>query len=486
MAIDPSIITNATLQQQAQQNEIGKNLAGLTGALGQLVLGRKAQQMSQLATPQEQKAFANDSIFSPYLNRVLKANQAESQKNALDLLKAQAEIGKTNSEATKNNAQAGGFTLDNSQKKFGALQGAFQQAALTGDKGAVLLTLDALQRTGTITPEDYAHNFKIVSAMSPEEIKQYATGSGLLNKDLAPYLSQTKDNAANNATSEANNIRTTDASRYATDTTAATADKNRAQDKILAEQKIALERGEFETMTGTDGKAYAVYKDGRVEPLLLKSGEAFTPQPKGNSGQPKLSDKALQLVNDLNVQLSTASQNSSKINGLINDVQSGRLNLSAANQLGAKARNAIGLSDENSRGVENFQTALNQAVNDVLMMAKGTQTEGDANRAAQVIAANPPRDNAAALQALQRLAAVQNNTIAVLNQNINGIYDNYGLSRSQGTPNQSAQAKSTEQNVTIPKGAYMTLSDVKASAKNAGISVEDAIQRLQSKGVTIR
>ena len=32
----------------------------------------------------------------------------------------------------------------------------------------------------------------------------------------------------------------------------------------------------------------------------------------------------------------------------------------------------------------------------------------------------------------------------------------------------------------------MTLSDVKASAKNAGISVEDAIQRLQSKGVTIR
>lgn len=80
MAIDPSIITNATLQQQAQQNEIGKNLAGLTGALGQLVLGRKAQQMSQLATPQEQQAFANDSIFSPYLNRVLKAKQAESQK----------------------------------------------------------------------------------------------------------------------------------------------------------------------------------------------------------------------------------------------------------------------------------------------------------------------------------------------------------------------------------------------------------------------
>ncbi|SSS60287.1 Uncharacterised protein [Acinetobacter baumannii] len=32
----------------------------------------------------------------------------------------------------------------------------------------------------------------------------------------------------------------------------------------------------------------------------------------------------------------------------------------------------------------------------------------------------------------------------------------------------------------------MTLSDVKASAMNAGISVKEAIQRLQSKGVTIR
>ncbi|MFX9083117.1 hypothetical protein ABTN62_08485, partial [Acinetobacter baumannii] len=84
MAIDPSIITNATLQQQAQQNEIGNKLAGLTGALGQLVLGRKAQQMSQLATPQEQQAFANNSIFAPYLNRVYKANQLTAQKNAID------------------------------------------------------------------------------------------------------------------------------------------------------------------------------------------------------------------------------------------------------------------------------------------------------------------------------------------------------------------------------------------------------------------
>ncbi|WP_284079029.1 hypothetical protein [Acinetobacter nosocomialis] len=90
--------------------------------------------------------------------------------------------------------------------------------------------------------------------------------------------------------------------------------------------------------------------------------------------------------------------------------------------------------------MENFQTALNQAANDLLMMAKGTQTEGDAQRAAQVIAANPPRDNAAALQVLQRLAAVQQNTIAALNQNKNDIYNNYGISPPQAKAQQPAQA----------------------------------------------
>ncbi|HCQ9935464.1 hypothetical protein ACJBLD_10520 [Acinetobacter nosocomialis] len=444
MAIDPSIITNATLQQQAQQSEIGNKLAGLTGALGQLVLGRKAQQMSQLATPQEQQAFANDSIFSPYLNRVLKANQLTAQKNAIDVLKAQAEIGKTNSEATKNNAQAGGFTLDNSQKKFGAIQGVFQQAAMTGDKGQLLLGFDALNRVGTITPDDYSHHVAIIQAMTPDEVKNYARGIAFTNKDTAPLLYQSANNVADNATSRANNQATVDASRYATDTAASTADKNRALDAQQFTQKQQLDEWlaknkPIDTQVGNDGYLYAIYPGGKGVRISDQKGNPIQPQSK-RDGKPQISDQALKSVNEINTNLSTATQNAQKINSLISDVQSGKLNLSAANQLGAKTKNLLGLSDENSRGVENFQTALNQAVNDVLMMAKGTQTEGDAQRAAQVIAANPPRDNAAALQVLQRLAAVQQNTISALNQNMNSIYDNYGVSRPQPKTPQAVQS----------------------------------------------
>ncbi|MEW7119951.1 hypothetical protein [Acinetobacter nosocomialis] len=445
--IDPSIITRGAERAQLQQQQNMEMLGNLGGALGEMVLGRRINQMRQINNPAKQQAFANNSIFAPMLNQVLKGDRATAQKNAIDLLKAQADIGKTNSEATKNNAQAGGFTLDNSQKKFGAIQGAFQQAALTGDKGAIRLALEGYQRTGVITPEDYNHYVNIVNVMSPEEIKQYATGSGLLNKDLAPYLSQTKDNAANNATSEANNIRTTNATMRGQDITAETANKDRNQKEKQFQQDFNFKSQQdyFEknkpVSFGVDvnGRKYAILSNGDSKYIKDEKGNYIFENQKG-SGKPQISDQALKSVNEINTNLSTATQNAQKINSLISDVQSGKLNLSAANQLGAKAKNLVGLSDENSRGVENFQTALNQAVNDVLMMAKGTQTEGDAQRAAQVIAANPPRDNAAALQVLQRLSAVQQNTISALNQNMNSIYDNYGVSRPQQKATQAVQS----------------------------------------------
>ncbi|MBD8351749.1 hypothetical protein IG607_09265 [Acinetobacter nosocomialis] len=447
MAIDPSIITNATLQQQAQQNEIGNKLAGLTGALGQLVLGRKAQQMSQLATPQEQQAFANNSIFSPYLNRVLKANQLTAQKNAIDLLKAQAEIGKTNSEAFKNNQQGGGYKLDNAGKLMSSANQALMVAAQTGDPLAAKLALNNAYKAGAIDDATFNQfNGQIdIIGNDPAKLKQYAQSIVFAqSKDPDKYLFTTADNQLDNQTAIANNIRTTDASRYATDTAASTADKNREQQsqQFSREQQLQewlAKNKPIDTQVGNDGYLYAIYPGGKGVRISDQKGNPIQPQSK-RAGKPQISDQALKSVNEINTNLSTATQSAQKINSLISDVQSGKLNLSAANQLGAKAKNLVGLSDENSRGVENFQTALNQAVNDVLMMAKGTQTEGDAQRAAQVIAANPPRDNAAALQVLQRLAAVQQNTISALNQNMNSIYDNYGVSRPQPKTPQAVQS----------------------------------------------
>lgn len=416
------------IQQQQQQGLLSRLLAQSTGQDGQVDLNKALEVVQSNPNQSYQPALINS------LSGLIQQQNAARLKAQQDALKSDAEINKTYAETGKIKQEGLNKGLENSGIKSGALNDIFRSAAISGSKNNVLLGLNGAFKSGLIDADTFEQQKNIVNLMTPEEIKEFATGLGFNNKETAPYLFQTKNNAADNATSTNNNIRSTNASIYSTDVGAQTAAAKLAQDKILADQERAFKNGEIkEIMTGTDGKAYAVYRDGRVEPSMLPGGNQFTPQSKSNNGQPRLSDKALNSVNEMNVQLSTATQNSQKINGLIGDIQSGRLNLGAANQLGAKTKNFLGMSDENSRGVENFQTALNQAVNDVLMMAKGTQTEGDAQRAATVIAANPPRDNAAAVQALQRLAAVQKNTISVLNGNINGIYENYGVLRPQNS-----------------------------------------------------
>lgn len=214
-------------------------------------------------------------------------------KSYTDQLKDEAEIAKTSSEAFKNNQQGQGYGVDNSQKKFGAIQGVFQQAAMTGDKGQVLLGLDALKRTGGITPEDYSHNFNIIKEMSPDEIKQYASGIGLGNKDVAPYLYQTLNNSADNATSRANNSATVGATMRGQDIGAQTAAAKLTQDGQQFQQNLAFnqQKQHFEQNkplgfeTGSDGYRYAVYPNGKGVRVLGEDGQPLKMQTTNNPAQ---------------------------------------------------------------------------------------------------------------------------------------------------------------------------------------------------------
>jgi len=85
MAIDTSIITDGVRMQQAIQQNNMNQLQNLGGNLGQIVLGRRINQMRQITNPDEQQAFANKSIFSPFLNDTLRADRAAAAKAAADL-----------------------------------------------------------------------------------------------------------------------------------------------------------------------------------------------------------------------------------------------------------------------------------------------------------------------------------------------------------------------------------------------------------------
>ena len=364
-------------------------------------------------------SIAPQSKMARWIMPQLQSQKAAAYEAQLGQQKALADIGKVQSEAFKNNTQGQGYSLDNSGKRQAAIENVIQQAAMTGDPGQVLIGLNRLAKTGLITPEQYQQETAIVQTMTPEELQKYAQGSALTNKEVAPYLYQTQNNAADNETSRFNNAATVGATLSGQQVQKEIAAANREQ----AAQKTELKDiGGYQAIFYPQTGEYDFVRDANGQPM--KSQQKST-------GQPKLSDKALISVNEANVQIATATQNLNKVQGIIKDINDGKLNLNAASQGGAWLMNRVGLSDENTRGIENFKTALNQAANDVLMMAKGTQTEGDAKRALETIAANPPRDNNAALQVLQRLATIQQNTINILNSNVDGVYQNYGIPRPQ-------------------------------------------------------
>lgn len=253
----------------AEMNRIYKQAGGDQGKMMQL--GQQSA-LARLVMPQ------------------LQAQQAAQQKALLDQQKAQADISKTNSEAFKNNQQGSGFGLDNGQKQLGAINSAIQQASMTGDKTAAIIGLDAARRVGLVSSDDYNQHYKVLSAMTPEEVKSYAQSVTFANaKDPASIAFQTANNVADNATSiannvltnqtsvdnnirsnqtaENNNIRTTDTSRYSTDVAA-----NTAQQKLSLEQaKIELDQKKG-TVQQFGDNMYMVYPNGSAVPISSAMG----------------------------------------------------------------------------------------------------------------------------------------------------------------------------------------------------------------------
>ena len=215
----------------------------------------------------------------------LQAQQAAQQKAALDQQKIEAEIGKTQSEAFKNNQQGGGYGLDNATKLITSANQALTVAARTGDPMAARLALSNHLKAGSITPELYAQfdeQIKLIGN-NPDELKKYAQSIVLAqSKDPDKYMFTTADNVLDNQTavdnnirtnqtSENNSIRTAETSRYSTDVNAQT-----AANKLSVEQaKIELEQKKGTVQQFGDG-LYMVYPNGSAVPINSPTGQPIT------------------------------------------------------------------------------------------------------------------------------------------------------------------------------------------------------------------
>lgn len=296
MVLDPSIITNGVTQGLAIQQRNIEQMQNLGGALGQLVLGQKANKMRQMQTPEEQQAYANKSLFSPYLNQILKADQTAAAKAAADKLKADADLNKIYAETKKLGSESG--EIDAKTGKLTTETGITKQnntgtiwsAYLTGGPLAAKAQLENMKNNGVISPESYQTELTALTDLQGKDAKaqqEYAFGrfKGLQDPK---YLLTTADNVLDNQTSVDNNVRDNNtsaansersykASVYGTDKQFQSDQQKLEFEKSqisyqYQQQEEALKSGKAKLVT-IGGKTYVDYGGGKGLPYMNAKGE---------------------------------------------------------------------------------------------------------------------------------------------------------------------------------------------------------------------
>ena len=312
------------------------------------------------------------------------------EKSMLERRKTDADVGKTSAETLGKHLDAMKF-LSTSVMANPSPQNA-------------ALAVDAFERmTGRQMPEERQ---KLAGLQTPEQVKAWAAGHALQADQLLPKLqsfnaggaqvnqavnpltgvptetgrtaiTQSADNAATQATSRANNAATVGATIRGQNLT-----DDRARDFNAISQQA---RATAKPMPGT----------------------------------------AVKLQNEDLEAIGTFRGLDSDLAALESQLSDGKLKLGLATNAVGSGLNAVGMSTENSRNLASFKAKLENMRNSVLLLNKGVQTEGDANRAMAEIMANI-NDGELVKQRLAEIRALNKRAADIRKNNVDLLRSNYG------------------------------------------------------------
>ncbi|MHB1098439.1 MAG: hypothetical protein ACYCZR_02675 [Burkholderiales bacterium] len=123
--------------------------------------------------------------------------------------------------------------------------------------------------------------------------------------------------------------------------------------------------------------------------------------------------------------IGTASSIASDMAALKKQLKDGKLEIGPVDNLVSKARNYLGESNENSRNFGTFQATLEKMRNDSLLLNKGVQTEGDAQRAWNALFSSI-NDPELVKQRLGEIEAINKRAANIHRMSIDEIRKNYG------------------------------------------------------------
>ena len=456
--LDPSIITNGTLAAQAQQEANMKSLGDLGGAFGKLLLARQINDMNQMATPEEEKAFAQKhKLFAPQLMQQYNDNRAAEAKALKDGLKFDADLNKTYADTQqtlalgrKNDADAGKATAEG--KKTGVettglgidqnakLDTMVWGSVLNGGKKAGIAQLESQKARGLIDEATYNQKLGLINNLpaDPAQAQKYAfamykgiqdpkynltTADQVLQSNTQKYVS---DNSLEGTKYASDN--TLEGTKYSSDNSleGAKYTANQATYRTQAQIEAAKKQGKQQLINGL---VYTVYPDGTADAFIdPRTGQQATSLGNGIGNKP-MPASALNLVSTSRDKIQSSQNTIDKIEQSIKDLdpkQGGKLKLGLLSNAGNVASNLFSKGDESSMAYERLLSNRAGLVNEVLILAKGTQTEGDAQRAAKVVMSTPLTDNNAVINALSELRRVAQKTVALEQGKVEEVYSNYG------------------------------------------------------------
>lgn len=248
----------------------------------------------------------------------------------------------------------------------------------------------------------------------------------------ANFKNQLKMNENDNATSRANNINTNNTQVTTANINQKTqwgvADRNNTGSMQRTQKQIEAEKAKSGKPTMINGYAYMVYPDNTADPIKdPRTGQHATSLSDVSSNKP-MPASALTLISNSRDKLQSSQNTISKIDQSLKDLDpnTGKLKLGLLSNAGNVASNWASKGDESSLAYERLVSNRAGLVNEVLTMAKGTQTEGDAQRAAKVVMSIPLTDNNAVINAFSELRRVALRTVALEQGKIEEVYQNYG------------------------------------------------------------
>jgi len=134
---------------------------------------------------------------------------------------------------------------------------------------------------------------------------------------------------------------------------------------------------------------------------------------------------ALKMQNEDLESIGTFARLDADLEKIIKQIDSGTLPFGPISNLKNTALNAAGISTEESRNLASFKAKLENMRNAVLMLNKGVQTEGDAQRAMNEIMTNI-NDKDLVKQRVAEIRALNERAVQLKKNNVDVLRNNYG------------------------------------------------------------